>query len=92
MTDNIAEQGSAGKLAWWHLHKRLYNWVVHWADTKYGVLALIILAITEPIFVPIPADVLVLGLNSLDLCLKASVRYFEPWGWRLLKLAIFRSH
>jgi len=63
MTDNIAEQGKAEKLTWWHLHKRLYNWVVHWADTKYGVLALIVLAITEPIFVPIPADVLVLGLS-----------------------------
>ena len=63
MTDKIAEQVATDKLAWWHLHKRLYNWVIHWADTKYGVLALIVLAITEPIFVPIPADVLVLGLS-----------------------------
>ncbi len=63
MTDKIAKQATADKLPWWHLHKRLYNWVVHWADTKYGVLALIILAITEPICVPVPADVLVLGLS-----------------------------
>jgi membrane protein YqaA with SNARE-associated domain len=63
MTDNIAKQATADKLPWWHLHKRLYNWVVHWADTKYGVFALIILAITEPICVPVPADVLVLGLS-----------------------------
>jgi membrane protein YqaA with SNARE-associated domain len=51
----------------------LYNWVVHWADTAYGVPALIVLALTEPICVPIPADVLVIGL-----CLgkpKRSLRY-----------------
>ncbi len=59
--------------AWWHWHRRLYNWVVHWADTRYGMIALIVLALTEPICVPIPADVLVIGL-----CLgkpKRSLRY-----------------
>ena len=49
-------------VAWWHWHKRLYNWVLHWADTRYGMAALIILALTEPICVPIPADVMVIGL------------------------------
>jgi membrane protein YqaA with SNARE-associated domain len=49
-------------VAWWHWHRRLYNWVVHWADTRFGMLALILLAITEPICVPIPADVMVVGL------------------------------
>ena len=49
-------------VAWWHWHRRLYNWVVHWADTRFGIVALIVLAITEPICVPIPADVLVIGL------------------------------
>ena len=60
-------------LPWWHLHRRLYNWVIHWADTRFGPLALVLLAITEPICVPIPADVLVIGL-----CLgkpKRSIRY-----------------
>lgn len=47
----------------WQIHKKLYNWVVGWADTKYGFLALIILAITEPICVPIPADVMVIGMS-----------------------------
>lgn len=46
----------------WQLHRRLYNWVIHWADTRFGIPALIILALTEPICVPIPADVLVIGL------------------------------
>ena len=54
-TDNEA-------IAWWQWHRRLYNWVVHWADTRYGMAALIVLALTEPICVPIPADVLVVGL------------------------------
>lgn len=61
------------QVTWWHWHRRLYNWVVHWADTRFGVLALILLAITEPICVPIPADVLVIGL-----CMgrpKNSIRY-----------------
>ena len=49
-------------VAWWQWHRRLYNWVVHWADTRYGMAALIVLALTEPICVPIPADVLVIGL------------------------------
>jgi len=61
------------KVAWWHWHRRLYDWVVGWADTRYGMTALIVLALTEPICVPIPADVLVVGL-----CLgkpKRSLRY-----------------
>jgi membrane protein YqaA with SNARE-associated domain len=53
---------SDAQVAWWHWHRMLYNWVVHWADTRFGMLALIILAITEPICVPIPADVMVIGL------------------------------
>ena len=54
---------TSGKpVAWWHWHRRLYNWVVHWADTRYGMAVLIVLALTEPICVPIPADVLVVGL------------------------------
>jgi len=60
-------------VAWRQWHRRLYNWVVHWADTRYGMIALIMLALTEPICVPIPADVLVIGL-----CLgkpKRSLRY-----------------
>jgi membrane protein YqaA with SNARE-associated domain len=64
---------SGEAVAWWHWHRRLYNWVVHWADTRFGMLALILLAITEPVCVPIPADVLVIGM-----CLgkpKRSIRY-----------------
>jgi membrane protein YqaA with SNARE-associated domain len=55
-------ESSNGQVSWWHWHRKLYNWVIHWADTRFGFLALILLAITEPICVPIPADVLVIGL------------------------------
>ena len=64
---------SSESVAWWHWHRRLYNWVVRWADTRFGFLALIVLAVTEPICIPIPADVLVIGM-----CLgkpKRSIRY-----------------
>jgi len=64
---------SDAKVAWWHWHRRLYNWVVHWAHTRYGMLALILLAITEPICVPVPADIMVVGM-----CLgkpRHSIRY-----------------
>ena len=57
------EKDETKKLPWWHLHRRLYNWVLHWADTKFGLWALICLAITEPVCVPIPADVLVIGMS-----------------------------
>jgi len=73
MDDAVGKVQPEGTVAWWHWHRRLYNWVVHWADTRFGVLALILLAITEPICVPIPVDVLVVGL-----CLgrpKRSIRY-----------------
>ena len=74
----MAEQTNE-QVTWWHWHRKLYNWVVHWADTRFGVLALIVLAITEPICVPIPADVLVIGLcmgrpkNSIKYGLLCSV-------------------
>lgn len=45
------------------LHRRIYDWVLSWAQTKYGLLVLIILAVLEPIFVPIPADVMVIGMS-----------------------------
>ena len=73
MNDISKEVSQEKAVAWWQWHRHLYNWVVHWADTRFGVLALILLAVTEPICVPIPVDVLVVGL-----CLgkpKRSLRY-----------------
>ena len=45
--------------------RRLYDWVIHWAETPYGGWALFVLAFAESSFFPIPPDplliVLVLG-------------------------------
>jgi membrane protein YqaA with SNARE-associated domain len=62
--------------------RRLYNWVLSWAETPYGALALFILAFAESSFFPIPPDplliALVLGMRSkafkyAALCTTASV-------------------
>ncbi len=42
--------------------KNLYNWVLSWAQTKYGTLALFILAFIESVFFPIPPDILLIAL------------------------------
>ena len=33
---------------------RLYDWVLHWAQTPYGLVALILVAVSESSFFPIP--------------------------------------
>ncbi|GAB4535850.1 MAG: YqaA family protein [Thermodesulfovibrionia bacterium] len=42
--------------------KRLYDWVLHWAETPYAVPALFILALAESSFFPVPPDVLLITL------------------------------
>lgn len=42
--------------------KRLYAWVLSWADTRYGVAALAVIAFAESSFFPIPPDVLLIAL------------------------------
>ncbi|GMV97824.1 MAG: hypothetical protein AMXMBFR83_21790 [Phycisphaerae bacterium] len=46
----------------WRLHRRLYDWVLHWAETPYGTPALFILSFAESSFFPIPPDVLLIAL------------------------------
>ena len=43
--------------------RRLYDWILHWAETKYGVPALFLLAFAESSFFPIPPDVLLIPLT-----------------------------
>ncbi len=52
--------------------KRLYDWVLHWADTPYGVPALFLLAFAEASFFPVPPDPLLIAL-----CLGAPRRSFR---------------
>lgn len=44
------------------LHRRLYDWVLHWAQTPFGAVALFALAFAESSFFPIPPDVLLIAL------------------------------
>jgi len=51
--------GSPRRPRW---HRRLYDWVLHWADTPHGAAALFLLAFAESSFFPIPPDVLLIAL------------------------------
>jgi len=42
--------------------RRLYSWVLHWAETPYGSWALFLLALSESSFFPVPPDVLLIAL------------------------------
>lgn len=42
--------------------RRLYDWILHWADTPFGGWALFFLAFSESSFFPIPPDVLLIAL------------------------------
>jgi membrane protein YqaA with SNARE-associated domain len=52
--------------------RRLYDWVLHWAETRYGVPALFLVALAESSFFPLPPDPLLLAL-----CLGATKRSFR---------------
>ena len=40
----------------------LYDWILKWSDSKYGTVALVVLAFSESSFFPIPPDVLLIAL------------------------------
>ncbi|APG26818.1 cytochrome B [Syntrophotalea acetylenivorans] len=54
------------------LLRRLYDWVLHWAHTPYGVPALFLLAFAESSFFPLPPDILLLAL-----CLSLPARSYR---------------
>jgi membrane protein YqaA with SNARE-associated domain len=45
------------------IHRRLYDWVLHWAHTPHGAVALFLLAFAESSFFPVPPDVLLIALT-----------------------------
>jgi membrane protein YqaA with SNARE-associated domain len=55
--------------------RRLYDWVLHWAETPHGITALFLLAMAESSFFPIPPDPLLIAL-----CLGASRRSLKFAG------------
>ena len=52
--------------------KKLYDWVLSWGDSRWGWLALFLLALAESSFFPIPPDVLLIAL-----CLGVTARSFR---------------
>jgi membrane protein YqaA with SNARE-associated domain len=44
------------------LFRRLYDWVMHWAETPYGTPALGVLCFAEASFFPVPPDPLLIAL------------------------------
>ena len=43
--------------------RKLYDWVLSWAETPYGPMALFVLAFCEASFFPVPPDVLLIALS-----------------------------
>lgn len=56
--------------------RRIYDWVLGWADTPYGLPALFVLAFLESSVFPIPPDVLLIAL-----ALSAPTRAFRFAAW-----------
>lgn len=56
--------------------RRLYAWVLHWADTPYALPALVGISFAESSFFPIPPDVLLIAL-----CLGRPTRSFRFALW-----------
>lgn len=42
--------------------RKIYDWMLHWAETPYGPIALFLLAFAESSFFPIPPDALLIAL------------------------------
>lgn len=42
--------------------RKLYDWVLHWAETPYGGIALFLIAFAESSFFPVPPDALLIAL------------------------------
>ena len=61
--DTQDKQQAPGKVAWWHWHRRLYDWVVHFSETPHGERALFVLSFAESSFFPVPPDVLLAPLT-----------------------------
>lgn len=52
--------------------KRLYNWVLSWSESRWGWVALLIIALFEASWFPLPPDILLIAL-----CLGATKRSFR---------------
>ncbi len=53
---------SSKPISKWHIHRRMYNWVLSFAHSKHSMTALFTLSFAESSFFPIPPDVLLMPL------------------------------
>ncbi|CAN5603154.1 YqaA family protein [soil metagenome] len=60
----------------WALHRRLFNWVLSWAETPYALPALCVMSFVESSIFPIPPDVLL-----IPLVLGAATRWWRYALW-----------
>jgi membrane protein YqaA with SNARE-associated domain len=60
--EGVAVAAAAPPAGLFGLVRRLYDWVLHWANTPYGTPALGVLAFAESSFFPVPPDVLLMAL------------------------------
>jgi len=58
MSDISGKTEQNKPVTWWHWHRRLYDWVIHFADTRHGERVLFALSFAESSFFPLPPDVL----------------------------------
>jgi membrane protein YqaA with SNARE-associated domain len=87
--------------------RELYDWVLSWADSPYGVPALAMLSFAESSFFPIPPDVLLIALAvgapakafyfalvcSIASVLGGLLGYLIGWGlWEAVGKPIFRFY
>jgi membrane protein YqaA with SNARE-associated domain len=56
--------------------RRLYDWVMSWGESRYGVTALFFLSMAEASFFPIPPDALLIAL-----CMGAYKRWLKFATW-----------
>lgn len=57
-----AEMGEHKPVPWWHVHRRMYDWVLGFAHHKHSTTALFCLSFAESSFFPVPPDVLLAPL------------------------------
>lgn len=61
LTGDTVERDSCGEKT--GILRKLYLWVLHWAETPYGPVALFALAFCESSFFPLPPDILLIALG-----------------------------
>ncbi|MBN2011332.1 DedA family protein [candidate division KSB1 bacterium] len=62
MNNNNSAAAIDTKIVKKNIIRSTYDWVLHWAETPYGTIALVILAFAESSFFPVPPDVLLIAL------------------------------